>query len=178
VLSDKHGLTRAWSVPLSLVCTWFLPLPVCDHSQGIYFPAKRRWSIVFRILFQQTNKQTNESPVLGTPPIIEIWINLEVRGEDLDGKKRGFAPLLSISRASKPPTISESWPLKQLNPSKWLVRRFKPGSSESDLKMTAACLILGRNRFCRVLGPFLMDNGKLTLEIGQAVRRREMGGRK
>ena len=46
------------------------------------------------------------------------------------------------------------------------------------MKMTAACLILGRNRFYRVLGPFLMDNGKLTLETGQAVRRREMGGRR
>ena len=29
-----------------------------DHSQGIYFPPKRRRSIVFRGCFQQTNKPT------------------------------------------------------------------------------------------------------------------------
>jgi len=33
----NHTLTSTWSVPLSLIRTWFVPLPVCDHSQGIYF---------------------------------------------------------------------------------------------------------------------------------------------
>ena len=41
-----------------------VPLPVCDHSQGAYFPPNRRRSIVFRVLFQQTNKQTNR-PQMG-----------------------------------------------------------------------------------------------------------------
>ena len=58
--SVDHGLTRTWSVLLSLVCTWFAPLPVCDHLQGVYIPPNRRWSTVFRVLFQQTNRQTNE----------------------------------------------------------------------------------------------------------------------
>jgi len=40
--------------------TWFVSLPVCDHSQGVYFPPNRRRSIVFRVLFEQTNKQTNK----------------------------------------------------------------------------------------------------------------------
>ena len=33
---------------------------VCDHSQGVYFPPNRRRSIVFRVLLQQTNKQTKK----------------------------------------------------------------------------------------------------------------------
>jgi len=49
-------------VPLSLVCTSrCVPLPVCDHSQGVYFPPNRRRSIVFRVLFQQTNKQIKQA---------------------------------------------------------------------------------------------------------------------
>jgi len=57
----NHRLTSTWFVPLSLVCTSrFVSLPVCDHSQGIYFPPNRRRSIVFRVLFQQTNKSTNK----------------------------------------------------------------------------------------------------------------------
>jgi len=57
----NHGLTSTWFVLLSLVCTSrFVPLPVCDHSQGVYSPPNRRRSIVFRDLFQQTNKQTNK----------------------------------------------------------------------------------------------------------------------
>ena len=36
--SVNHRLTRTWCVPLSLVRTWFVPPPVCDHSQGVYFP--------------------------------------------------------------------------------------------------------------------------------------------
>jgi len=48
-----------------LVCTWFVPLPLCDHSQGVYFPSQhRRRSIVFRVLFQETNKQTNKPMML------------------------------------------------------------------------------------------------------------------
>jgi len=31
-------LTSTWVVPLFLVRTWFVPLPVCDHSKGVYFP--------------------------------------------------------------------------------------------------------------------------------------------
>jgi hypothetical protein len=54
-------------VPLSLVCTSrCVPLPVCDHSvcdhsQGVYFPPNRRRSKVFRVLFQQTNKQIKQA---------------------------------------------------------------------------------------------------------------------
>ena len=52
-------MTSTWYVPLSAVRTWFVPLPVFDHSQEL--PSQhRRWSIVFRVLFQQTNKQTNK----------------------------------------------------------------------------------------------------------------------
>ena len=41
--------------------TRFVPLSVCDHSHGVYFPPNhRRRSIVFRVLFQQTNKQTHK----------------------------------------------------------------------------------------------------------------------
>ena len=48
-------------MPLSLVCTSrFVPLPVCDHSQRVYLTPNRRRSIVFRVLFQQTNKHTNK----------------------------------------------------------------------------------------------------------------------
>jgi len=37
-----------------------VPLTVCDHSQGVLLPFQdRRRSIVFGVLFQQTNKQTN-----------------------------------------------------------------------------------------------------------------------
>ena len=57
--SVNHRLTSTWFVTLSLVRTWCVPLPVCDHSQGVYFPPNRRRSIVFRVLFQQTNKQIN-----------------------------------------------------------------------------------------------------------------------
>jgi len=42
----------------------FGPLPVCDHSQGVYSYSNMRWSIVFRVLFQQTNKHTNEPVIL------------------------------------------------------------------------------------------------------------------
>jgi len=34
--------------------------PMCDHSQGGYFPPNKRRGTVFRVLFQQTNKQTNK----------------------------------------------------------------------------------------------------------------------
>jgi len=56
--TSYHPNNRARTVvPLSLVCTSrFVPLPVCDHSQGVYFPPNRRWSTVFRVLFQQTKK--------------------------------------------------------------------------------------------------------------------------
>ena len=53
----RFSLTSTWFVPLSLVRTWFVPLPVCDHSQKVCFPPNRRRSLVFRVLFQQTNKQ-------------------------------------------------------------------------------------------------------------------------
>ena len=36
--SVNNRLTRTWSVLLFLVRTWFVPLLVCDHSQGVYFP--------------------------------------------------------------------------------------------------------------------------------------------
>jgi len=36
--SVDHRLTSTWFVPLSLVCMWCVPLLVCDHSQGVYFP--------------------------------------------------------------------------------------------------------------------------------------------
>jgi len=64
-LSVNHRLTCTWFVPLSLGCTWFVPLPVCDHSYGVYFPPNRRRSLVFGVLFQQTNKQTNKQTTLG-----------------------------------------------------------------------------------------------------------------
>jgi len=45
-----------------------VPLPVCDHSQGVYFPPNTgRRSKVFRILFQQTNEQTFKARVPGLP---------------------------------------------------------------------------------------------------------------
>jgi len=160
LLSNNYGLTRAWFVPLSLVCRWFEPLPVCDHFQGIGFPPNRRWSIVFRIIFRQTNKQTNEPPVLGTPPIIERWINLEVRGEDLYGKKKVFAPPLCISRTWKPPTIS--WPLKQLNPSKLLVREFKPG-----WKWPLPAWFSGETGFIGFLGPSLWIMANWLWKLGK-----------
>ena len=54
-------MTSTWFVPLSLVCTSrFVPLHVCDHSQGVYFPPKRRRSMGFRVLSQRTNKQKNK----------------------------------------------------------------------------------------------------------------------
>jgi len=59
--SVNHRLTRTWFVPLSLARTWFVPLSACDHSQGVSLPQHRRWSIVFRVLFQQTNKQKKEN---------------------------------------------------------------------------------------------------------------------
>ena len=55
--SVNHRLTSTWFVPLSLVGTWFVPLLVCDHSQGVYFPSKRRRSFSG---FIPTNKQTNK----------------------------------------------------------------------------------------------------------------------
>jgi len=55
--SVNHRLTSTWFVPLSLVGTWFVPLLVCDHSQGVYFPPKRRRSFSG---FLPTNKQTNK----------------------------------------------------------------------------------------------------------------------
>jgi len=42
----------------SAICTWFVPLPECNHSQGVYFPPNRRQSIIFRVLIQQINKQS------------------------------------------------------------------------------------------------------------------------
>jgi len=63
--THTHATEREWArtvVPLSLVCTSrCVSLPVCDHSQGVYFPPNRRRSIVCRVLFQQTNKQTRET---------------------------------------------------------------------------------------------------------------------
>jgi len=40
-----YRLTRTCIVPLSLVRTWFVPLPVCGHSQGIYFPPNTRGGV-------------------------------------------------------------------------------------------------------------------------------------
>jgi len=51
-----------WSVPLSLVCTWVVPLPVCDHSQGVYFSPTQEAEYIFSgfiLTNKQTNKQTN-----------------------------------------------------------------------------------------------------------------------
>ena len=56
----NHRLTRTWFVPLSSVYTWFVPLPVCAHSQGVYFLPNRGQSIVSRILFEQINKQNKQ----------------------------------------------------------------------------------------------------------------------
>ena len=36
--SVNHRFTRTCFVPLSLASTWFVPLSVCDHSQGVSFP--------------------------------------------------------------------------------------------------------------------------------------------
>jgi len=36
--SINHRLTGTRSVLLAFVPTWFVPLPMCDHSQGVYFP--------------------------------------------------------------------------------------------------------------------------------------------
>ena len=59
--SANHRLTRKWYVPLSLANTWLVPLSVCDHSQGIYFTSNhKKLSVVLRVLFQQTNKQTSK----------------------------------------------------------------------------------------------------------------------
>jgi len=56
--SVNHNLTNTWSVPLSLVRKWFVPLPVCDHSQGVFFPPNTRGGIMFFGFY--TNKQTNK----------------------------------------------------------------------------------------------------------------------
>jgi len=32
------AIARAPVPPLSLIHTWLVPLPVCNHSQGVYFP--------------------------------------------------------------------------------------------------------------------------------------------
>ena len=45
-------------MPLSLVRTWFLPLPVCDHSQGFYFPPNT-WGGLWVFGFY-SNKQTKQ----------------------------------------------------------------------------------------------------------------------
>ena len=38
-----------------------VPESVCDHSQGLLLPSRHReWNIEFRVLWQQTNKQTSE----------------------------------------------------------------------------------------------------------------------
>jgi len=67
IMSLGPNLTRASThiqIPLSLVCTSiFVPLPACDHSQGVYFPPNRRRRIVFRVLSQQINKKTNKTLV-------------------------------------------------------------------------------------------------------------------
>jgi len=39
--SVNHRLTSTWSVPLSLVRTWFVSLSVCDHSKGVDFPLNK-----------------------------------------------------------------------------------------------------------------------------------------
>jgi len=58
-LSVNHGLTSTWSAPLSLVRTWFVPVPMCDHSQGVYFPPNTQEAEYSLSGFiQQTNKQT------------------------------------------------------------------------------------------------------------------------
>jgi len=63
--TSRQVLTMDWQVRwlcrcLGYASRGFVPLPVCDHSQGVYFTLDRRRSIVFRVLFQQTNKQTNK----------------------------------------------------------------------------------------------------------------------
>jgi len=60
-LPVKTPLTITWFVPLSLACTSrFVPLSVCDHSQGVYFlPNHRRRSLFFGFYYnKQTNKQS------------------------------------------------------------------------------------------------------------------------
>ena len=52
-----------WQVRWLCHCLWyarrgFAHLPVCDHSQVVYFPPNRRQNKNFRVLFQQTNKRT------------------------------------------------------------------------------------------------------------------------
>ena len=56
----KHGLTSTWFVPLSLVCAsqFFAFARVWPLPRSL-LPSQWRRSIVFRVLLQQTNKQTN-----------------------------------------------------------------------------------------------------------------------
>ena len=52
-----------------------VPLPVCDHSQGVYFRPIRWRSIVFRVLFQQTNKQNKQTRKWSVPlSLVRIWL--------------------------------------------------------------------------------------------------------
>ena len=68
-------------MPLSLVRTWFVPLPVCDHPQGVYFPPNIG-GVVFRVLFQETIKQTKRRWRL------EVVIGMQT--EILDGHLRSL----------------------------------------------------------------------------------------
>jgi len=89
----NHGLTSRWAqtvVPLSLLTTSrFLPLPLHDHSQGVYFPPNRRRSIVFRVLFQQTNQQTNKLS-LGKPSLTTKEILCQVCQSSFDKRKNAL----------------------------------------------------------------------------------------
>jgi len=42
--------------------TWFVPVPVCDHSQGSYFPPNTGGGVWFSGFYsnKQTNKATNK----------------------------------------------------------------------------------------------------------------------
>jgi len=55
---------------------------MCDHSQGVYFPSNhRRWSIILRVLFQQTNKKKKSSG--------EFWKKIQGQLElEASGKKK------------------------------------------------------------------------------------------
>jgi len=49
---------RLYVVVPCLWCTWFVPLPVCDHSQGVYFPPNTGAAVLF--FGFDSNKQTNK----------------------------------------------------------------------------------------------------------------------
>jgi len=66
ILRGKDRLTSTWSVPLSLVRMWFVPLPVCADSQVGYFPPNSGGGYHFSS-FIAINKQTNKQSQWGGP---------------------------------------------------------------------------------------------------------------